>query len=142
MTSAEKISLQTSNIEILHGLRILVAEDNKINQMIMKELLSSVGVQVVLVDNGIKVLERLQEESFDIVLMDIQMPEMDGLTATAQIRLDPRYDALPILAMTANAGPEHLAESKSAGMNDHLTKPVEVGQLYSTLIKWKKMRKG
>jgi CheY-like chemotaxis protein len=138
MTDVEEETPETRNLEVLCGMRVLVAEDNKINQMIMKELLSSVGIKVVLAENGVKALERLQEGHFDVVLMDIQMPEMDGLTATAQIRSDPRYDALPILAMTANAGPEHLEESKNAGMNDHLTKPVEVGQLYSALIKWGK----
>jgi len=127
---------KTPSTEALRGLRVLVAEDNKINQMIMTELLSSVSIDVKLADNGIQVLERLQEDSFDIILMDIQMPEMYGLAATVQIRSDSRYANLPILAMTANSSPEHLAESLEAGMNDHLTKPVEVEQLYSALLKW------
>jgi len=129
---------KTPSTEALRGLRVLVAEDNKINQMIMKELLSSVSIDVKLADNGIKVLEQLQEDRFDIILMDIQMPEMDGLTAAAQIRSDSRYASLPILAMTAHSSAEHLAESFKAGMNDHLTKPVEVEQLYSALLKWSK----
>ena len=127
---------KTPDTEVLHGLRVLVAEDNKINQMIMKELLSSAGINVTIAENGIKILERLQQADFDVILMDIQMPEMDGLTATAKIRSDARYAALPILAMTANAEAEHIAESKKAGMNDHLTKPVDKEQLYSALIKW------
>jgi len=135
-TVEEKMTQRAPDIESLRGMHVLVAEDNRINQMIMKELLSSVGVEVTLADNGIKVLEMLREATFDIILMDIQMPEMDGLTATAQIRADQRYNDLPILAMTANAGAEHLEESLSAGMNDHLTKPVEVEKLYSALIKW------
>jgi CheY-like chemotaxis protein len=124
--------------EALRGMRILVAEDNKINQMIVRELLSSAGIEVTLADNGIKALEKLQEGIFDLVLMDIQMPEMDGLTATAQIRSDSRYENLPILAMTANAGAEFAAESLRAGMNDHLTKPVDVKKLYGALKKWRK----
>jgi len=115
---------------------VLVAEDNDINQMIMEELLSSAGMEVTLANNGITALEMLRQKSFDVVLMDIQMPEMDGLTAAAQIRADPRYNALPVLAMTANAMPEHIAESLDAGMNDHLTKPVEPEQLYAALKKW------
>ena len=122
--------------DVLRGMRVLVAEDNKINQMVMEELLSSVGVKVTLADNGLKVLERLQTDVFDLVLMDIQMPEMDGLTAAVQIRRHSHFNDLPILAMTANAGAEHLAESLSAGMNDHLTKPVDVEKLYSALKKW------
>jgi len=134
--AAEQKAQKSHDTEALRGMRVLVAEDNKINQMIMEEVLSSVGIEVTIADNGIKALERLREGNFDAVLMDIQMPEMDGLTATAQIRSDPRYGALPILAMTANVGADHLAESISAGMNDHLTKPVDTEQLYSALIKW------
>ena len=126
--------------EALQGMRILVAEDNKINQMIMKELLSSVGIEVTVAGNGIEALELLQGNVFDLVLMDIQMPEMDGLTATVQIRSDPRFADLPILAMTANVGAEHLAESLAAGMNAHLTKPVDVEKLYSTLKEWRGKR--
>ena len=127
-----------TNKEALRGMRVLVAEDNKVNQMIMKELLSSVGVEVTMADNGIKALELLHTNTFDVVLMDIQMPEMDGLTATAQIRLDYRFANLPVLAMTANVGTEHLAESMAAGMNEHLTKPVDVDKLYSALKTWGK----
>jgi CheY-like chemotaxis protein len=91
-------------------------------------------------NNGLVALEKLSEGSFDIVLMDIQMPEMDGLTAATQIRSDRRYDKLPVLAMTANAGPEHLEESMNAGMNEHLTKPINTEQLYNALIKWHKIK--
>ena len=127
-----------AEVERLRGLRVLVAEDNSINQMIMEELLSIVGIEVTLADNGLEVLEKLAPGRFDLILMDIQMPEMDGLTATAQIRADGRYAALPILAMTANAGQEHYDESIKAGMNDHLTKPVDMDHLYQSLLKWSK----
>ena len=137
-SSTVKETAETHNWDALRGLRVLVAEDNSINQMIMEELLTSVGIEVTLAENGIRTLEILQKEKFDIVLMDIQMPEMDGLTATAQIRTDYSYDDLPILAMTANSGAEHMEESMKAGMNDHLTKPVDVKQLYNALIKWSK----
>lgn len=137
-TVAENKSCEVAGVERLQGMRVLVAEDNKINQMIIQKVLSSVGIEVTLADNGIKVLEKLRENVFDLVLMDIQMPEMDGLTATVQIRSDSQYDALPILAMTANAGAESMAESFKAGMNAFLTKPVDVPKLYRALIQWGK----
>ena len=132
---AEKAKASFST-ETLRGMRVLVAEDNNINQMIIEELLSSAGIEVTMADNGIMAIERLEENDFDLILMDIQMPEMDGLTAASRIRSDPRYTNLPILAMTANAGAEHLEESIKAGMNDHLTKPVETEKLYEALLKW------
>ena len=134
---AEAVS-KTFNIEALRGLSVLVAEDNVINQMIMEEMLSAIGVKVAVAENGIVALEKLENGNFDIVLMDIQMPEMDGLTAAAQIRADHRYDGLPVLAMTANAGADHMAESINAGMNGHLTKPIDAKQLYKALLKWSK----
>lgn len=129
---------KASDADELYGMRVLVAEDNVINQMIVEEILSSAGINVTIANNGFDALDALKNESFDIILMDIQMPEMDGLTATAQIRANHRYDDLPILAMTANAGTEHRAESMKAGMNDHLTKPIDVEQLYSALKRWGK----
>ena len=129
-----------SNADALSGLRVLVAEDNNINQMIMEEVLKSVGIEVTIAENGLVVLEKLRKGCFDAILMDIQMPEMDGLTAAAQIRADRRYDDLPILAMTANAGQEHYEESIKAGMNDHLTKPINKDHIYSALIKWCKRK--
>ncbi|MCL2709706.1 MAG: response regulator [Planctomycetaceae bacterium] len=131
-----KAAREETDKESLRGMRILVAEDNAINQMIIKELLSSAGIEVTIADNGLKALEKLQTNTFDLVLMDIQMPEMDGLTATMQIRSDHRFADLPILAMTANVGAEHLEESMAAGMNAHLTKPVDVNKLYGALKKW------
>ena len=136
----DDVAESTYHTDILRGLRVLVAEDNNINQMIMEELLTSAGIEVTLADNGVQTLEKLQEGNFDVVLMDVQMPEMDGLTATAQIRADPRYDSLPILAMTANVGTEHVTESLNAGMNDHLTKPVNREDLYNALAKWSRRR--
>ena len=137
-TPKTKETKKTPNTELLRGMRILVAEDNKINQLVVKEMLSTVGVEVTMVENGIKALEKIQSDTFDLVLMDIQMPELDGLSATMNIRSDHHYDGLPILAMTANAGPEHVAESRAAGMDDHLTKPVDIEKLYNALIRWGK----
>jgi len=124
--------------QTLRGAKVLVAEDNAINQMIIEELLTSAGIEVTLAENGITAIEALEKDDFDVVLMDIQMPEMDGLTATARIRQDSRFDGIPIIAMTANAAPEHIEESINSGMNGHLTKPVVVEQLYDALLKWYK----
>jgi CheY-like chemotaxis protein len=135
---SEETAKGASALESLAGMKVLVAEDNDINKMIIEELLVSAGIDVSIANNGIEALELLEHDRFDAVLMDIQMPEMDGLTAAAQIRSDPRFNELPILAMTANAMPEHVAESFAAGMNDHLTKPIDVDQLYFALKKWGK----
>jgi CheY-like chemotaxis protein len=137
-TGSEDTAKGTFDLESLRGMKVLVAEDNDINQMIIEELLDSAGIEISIANNGIEALELLQRNSFDAVLMDIQMPEMDGLTAAAQIRSDSRFNELPILAMTANAMPEHVAESLAAGLNDHLTKPIDVDQLYFALKKWGK----
>jgi len=120
----------------LRGMRVLVAEDNQINQMIIEDILGAVGVEVTIANNGFEAIEMLGNGVFDVVLMDIQMPEMDGLTAAAKMRADSRFDGLPILAMTANAAEEHYNESIGAGMNDHLTKPVDRELLYGALAKW------
>jgi signal transduction histidine kinase/ActR/RegA family two-component response regulator len=120
----------------LQGMRVLVAEDNPINQMIAEELLTSAGIHTSLVDNGLAALEELRNRTFDLVLMDIQMPEMDGLTATAKIRSDPRHSAMPILAMTAHSTEEDREASFKSGMNDHLTKPIEAEGLYAALLRW------
>lgn len=122
----------------LAGMRILAAEDNSINQMIISEMLSSIGVESVIANNGIEALDILKTQDFDLVFMDIQMPEMDGLTAAAQIRLDHRYDNMPILAMTANSAPEHREESLRSGMEDHLTKPINMEEVYAALKRWGK----
>ena len=129
----EETPERKSGLEILSGMRVLAAEDNKINQMIIEELLTSVGIETTLAENGLAALAELESKTFDVILMDIQMPELDGLAAAARIRADIRYDGTPILAMTANSGPEHIAESHAAGMNGHLTKPIDVDELYEAL---------
>lgn len=120
----------------LAGLKVLVAEDNMINQMIMTELLGNIEIIPVIANNGVEALKRLEEQKFDIVLMDIQMPEMDGLTAASKIRMNTEYKDMPILAMTANSAKEHREESRRSGMNEHLTKPIDVNELYEALDKW------
>ncbi len=105
--------------------RILLVEDNALNQQVAQRMLEGLGVKVDVAVNGRKALEALWSHPYDLVLMDIQMPEMDGLTATRLIRSDERYARLPILAMTAHAMQGDREKSLEAGMNEHLTKPID-----------------
>jgi PAS domain S-box-containing protein len=116
--------------------RILLVEDNAINQEVALELLRGVGLQADLAVNGKEAVKMAAETAYDLILMDIQMPIMDGLTATRLIRENPAGRRVPILAMTANAFGEDRQRCLDAGMNDHVAKPVNPGNLYSTLIKW------
>ena len=120
----------------VRGAKILLAEDNKINQLVATELLRVEGFVPTVAENGRIALELLQEQQFDLILMDVQMPEMDGFEATRTIRADARFDNVPILAMTANAMSGDRKLSLEAGMNDHITKPIEPKEFYRTLVKW------
>jgi PAS domain S-box-containing protein len=122
--------------ESIRGARILLAEDNRINQMVATEMLKMEGFHVDVAGNGRIALEMLQNNQYDLVLMDIQMPEMDGLEATKIIRSDPRFSNLPILAMTAHAMTGDRELSIEAGMNDHITKPIDQALLFNALVKW------
>ena len=118
----------------LRGCRILLAEDNELNQMVARDYLEQVaGARLRIVDNGAAALEALESEDFDVVLMDVQMPVMDGYEATRRLRLDPRHADLPIIAMTAHAQPADRERSREAGMNGHVTKPFDVNELFETL---------
>lgn len=120
------------------GSRILLAEDNELNQMVALELLESAGFAVTIANNGVEALSILyaDDTSFDLVLMDIQMPEMDGITATKRLREDRRFDNLPIVAMTAHAMRQDREKSLSAGMNDHISKPINPSELFHCIAKW------
>lgn len=122
--------------EQLRGAHILVVEDNEINQEVAAEVLSSAGIIVSLADNGQKGVEALQCHTFDCVLMDIQMPVMDGYEATGLIRNELGLLKLPIIAMTANALSGDREKCLAAGMDDHVAKPIDVANLFSTLAKW------
>ena len=122
--------------ECLRGLRILVAEDNDLNQLLIRELLRKLDLTATLAENGRQALELLERETFDLVLMDVQMPEMDGLTATRLIRERETMKDLVIVAMTARAMTGDREEALRAGMNDYLTKPLNAKELVACLLRW------
>lgn len=122
--------------EALKDSKVLLVEDNDINLELAIELLRDVGIEPDFARNGLEGWEKVKENTYDCVLMDIQMPEMDGLTATRKIREEGRFNELPILAMTAHAMKGEREKSLSAGMNDHITKPIDPHILYNALIKY------
>jgi len=130
----------------LRGARVLLAEDNEINQQIAVELLESAGATVQVADHGRKAVEILfnapDPVPFDVLLMDLQMPEMDGYQATAKLRSEPRFRALPIIAMTAHATMEERQRCRAAGMNDHISKPIDPRLLFETIARFYKLPPG
>jgi signal transduction histidine kinase/ActR/RegA family two-component response regulator len=125
----------------LNGMKILLVEDNELNMEIAKEILECEGIAVTCAENGqdaLDIYKRAEPGAFDAILMDLMMPVMDGLTAAEKIRqLDrPEAKTIPILAMTANAFDEDIQKTKEAGMNAHLSKPIQVDMLYATLAKF------
>jgi two-component system, sensor histidine kinase and response regulator len=120
----------------LQGARVLLVEDNEFNQQVAFELLGAAGMHVELAENGAVGVRRVQEDTYDLVLMDLQMPVMDGIEATRRIRAMPGGDGVPILAMTANAMAGDRERSLAAGMNDHVTKPIDPEELFDVLLRW------
>ena len=118
------------------GARVLFAEDNPVNQEVVLELLQSAGLSVDLAMDGEQALEFARARAYDLMLMDVQMPRLDGLQATRAIRALPAHAKTPILAMTANAFEEDRRLCLAAGMNDHVVKPVDPDKLLTTLLHW------
>jgi CheY-like chemotaxis protein/HPt (histidine-containing phosphotransfer) domain-containing protein len=134
--NSQERSAQYHFPEELKGRRVLLVEDNEVNRDLATELLDDLGILVTIAVDGREGVDRVATEPFDLVLMDIQMPVMDGLTATKLIRANNRFRNLPILAMTAHAMTGDRERSLNAGMNAHITKPIDPNRLMATLIRW------
>jgi len=134
------IAKQSGHTMRLRRIRVLLVEDNDINQQIAVELLEGAGAKVCVANNGREAVEILttgpQPPPFDAVLMDLQMPEMDGYQATAKLRADPRFSTLPIIAMTAHATVEERQRCLATGMNDHVSKPIDPENLFETVRRY------
>lgn len=137
----EEVTIVPSIVASFPGKRILVVEDNDLNREIAYELLQETGAEIETASDGLEAVNKVSaspEGYYDFIIMDIQMPVMDGLEATRQIRLLDRQDTkdLPIVAMSANAFAEDVRLSLEAGMNEHIAKPIEIDRLYSVMGKW------
>jgi len=129
---------------MINGTRVLLVEDNEVNQQVARELLETEGAHVTIANHGVEAVKLLtqgtQPPPFDVVLMDLQMPEMDGLTATRLLRAETGLQHLPIIAMTAHAMAEEVQRCLEAGMNDHIAKPIDPGTFFATLARWTRAR--
>ena len=132
-TAPGAVSLDVARIR---GARVLLVEDNEINQEVAMWQLEDAALLVDLAENGEVAVQKVRDNDYDIVLMDMQMPVMDGVEATRLIRSNPRFQQLPIIAMTANAMASDRELCLQAGMNDHIVKPIDPDQLLSALLHW------
>ncbi|MES2885625.1 MAG: response regulator [Pseudomonadota bacterium] len=133
---SEPILHQRPSEQRLAGSYILLVEDNLVNQEVASELLRSAGARVQIANNGEEALAFLEPGLFDAVLMDVQMPVLDGYAATRKLREDPRYATLPVIAMTANALAGDREKCLAAGMNDYITKPIRMSEFFGALERW------
>ena len=127
--------------ESFRNMPILLAEDNKVNQIVATQMLQDKGFHVDVAPNGLRAVEMVKQKEYALVLMDIQMPEMDGIQATIEIRSDAKHWLLPIVALTANAMEDDLRRYLEAGMNDLIAKPINPERLYRVILKWAKPQK-
>jgi len=123
-------------LKSIQGAQILLVEDNEINQLVAQEILEEAGLVVTIANDGREAVRLVQEKKFDAVLMDVQMPFMDGYQATREIRREERFRDLPIIAMTAHAMTGDKEKSLESGMNQHVTKPINPNELFSALLVW------
>ncbi|WP_321493788.1 PAS domain S-box protein [uncultured Desulfobacter sp.] len=133
MLRQDEITQQTARLKTA---KILIVEDNDINQDVAADLLTNHGIDYKIAENGQVALEMLEKDHFDGILMDCQMPVMDGYTATRKIREDKRFKDLPIIAMTANVMAGDREKSLAAGMNDHIGKPIRIKELFEAMDRW------
>jgi signal transduction histidine kinase/DNA-binding response OmpR family regulator len=139
--SIKRTTPEPDNTELLKNLNVLVAEDNHLSQKVIRGMLAKLGVQATAVANGREVVEEVSRHNYDVVLMDCDMPFMDGYAATQAIREWEKLTnrrATPILALTAHILDEHKEKSRLSGMNEHLSKPIELSELQAALLRWAK----
>ncbi len=122
--------------QAIQGASLLLVEDNEINQKVAAEILTEAGIMVDIADNGYEGIDAIKRKEYDAVLMDVQMPELDGFSAVKMIRSDKRFKELPIIAMTANAMKGDKERCLEAGMNDYVAKPINTEELFTTLRRW------
>jgi len=139
-TAGDAPSDTFEQLATIKGARVLLVEDNELNQEVATELLRDAGFVVALAENGQIALDKVRSADYDIVLMDMQMPVMDGLTAIQEIRKEERFKDLPVMAMTADAMLSDRDRCIAAGMNDHVAKPIEPEDLWKVLLRWIKPR--
>ncbi len=124
------------DVDRVRGARVLLVEDNKINQVVAMGHLEDAELFVDLAENGEVAVGKVRDNDYDVVLMDVQMPVMDGIEATRVIRSDPRFQTLPIIAMTASVLVSDREMCREAGMNDHIAKPIDPNRLFDILLRW------
>jgi two-component system sensor histidine kinase/response regulator len=133
-------ALSTTTVELdlepIRGARVLLVEDNELNREVALGLLEDADLSLDTAENGKVAVHKISHQEYDLVLMDMQMPVMDGVTATKAIRSNPRFRSLPIIAMTANAMDRDRQMCLEAGMNDHLSKPIDPDKLFDALLRW------
>jgi two-component system sensor histidine kinase/response regulator len=134
--SERGIQSQSPYLSKIKGAKILLVEDKEINLLLMQEVLANMQVDINVAVNGAEAVEMAKQQQFDCILMDCQMPVMDGYQATRKIRQIDSYRQVPIIALTADAQDGSQEKSLNAGMNGHITKPIELDNLYSTLSQW------
>ncbi|PHV12421.1 response regulator [Chitinimonas sp. BJB300] len=135
-TSRRSSRIGSADLSRIRNTRVLLVDDNDLNQQVGRDLLEAGGLIVEVAEHGKAALESLAITSFDLVLMDMQMPVMDGVTATRLIRAQPEFADLPVIAMTANAMSSDRELCIEAGMNDYIAKPIDPDELFSTLLRW------
>ncbi len=132
----QQVLVAGPDLSSISGASILLVEDNELNQEVALGLLNEAGMKVDIAGNGAVALEMLNDHSYDLVLMDLQMPVLDGFGATKELRKNAQWATLPVIAMTANAMHSVRERCLGAGMNDYVGKPIDVGQLYAVLLRW------
>jgi len=130
----EKIKRLEQDITSLRGMKILLTEDKEINQMILLGLLEKSGIKVDIANNGKEAVAKYHQQHYKLILMDIEMPIMDGYEATTLIREQDKD--IPIIALSANGTKEDMKKTKGVGVNEYLHKPIEVEKLYETFLKY------